>query len=683
MPLRIAVLALLLAPLRLFAGDFEVRNAPAWVDRAAVDYSAAVPRENVRWGTIALLDDHQVRVGNGPTVDYYRHVRRVTSPSGVQNASEVEFDFDPSYQRLSIHEIAILRAGQRIEALHASGIRVIEKEDESGDHLYDGMLTAIAFLDDVRPGDVLDYSWSLTGSNPLLAGHYADTFEITSHIPALRIRHRLLSTSGRQLRFRSTLPASAVRFATEPGRDGTIYTWERSNVPAIEVEDDTPDWFDPYDHIEVSEYPSWHEVALWADHLFTIDAASAAAVRKLAATIRSQTASRDQQIVAAIRFVQDDIRYLGIEMGRNSHEPHQPRAVLEQRWGDCKDKSFLLAALLRELGAEAWPALVNTHLRHSLDSVVPSPFAFDHVITAVTADGKTRWIDPTLSDQGGTLATIETPNDERALVIRKETTALTPIVTNEKGATRIDFAYVTRSWDAPTTLTVRSTYTGSDADVLRSDLASMSSADFARERINRLAANQPRIAASAPPEIHDDRDRNTIVVAEGYTIRDLWKNGEWTVAPQRIEDHLGAPDTVIRSTPLAFDFPLDLSENVTVDVPGLVEVETGDDVEETAAFRYESHVAREGNRITIRHSLHAKRDAIDVAAVPEHLSTINEIADGTGVTLTRRSPQLASMTPRPGTMMAGFLTVALAIGIAVGKLSEKRRRRPSETEINP
>src|SRR5262249_34189913 len=154
------------------------------------------------------------------------------------------------------------------------------------------------------------------------------------------------------------------------------------------------------------------EVAKWSDDLFKPDAASLADVEALAAKIRGEHAGRDAQIAAAIRFVQDDVRYLGIEMGRGSHEPRQPHATLVQRYGDCKDKAFLLALLLGRLGVEARPALVNSKLRHRLDEFLPSPFLFDHVITQVVDGKQTYWIDPTIAAQGGTLQTIDTPNDE-------------------------------------------------------------------------------------------------------------------------------------------------------------------------------------------------------------------------------------------------------------------------------
>jgi transglutaminase-like putative cysteine protease len=672
--LRPIIAALLfLAPALAFGSEYTIGPAPRWIDRLSVDTTATLPANEVRLGTYALLDDHQVSAGSA-TTDYHRRVRKVVSPAGVQNGSEIAFDFDPSYQKLVIHDITIRRGGELKQVLEPASIRVIEKEDGQSDHLYDGMLSAVAFLKDVRPGDILDYSWSLEGSNALLGGRFADTFDLTADVPTRLIRHRLIFPASRPLHYRSTLPG------IEPTIANGTYTWTRTNVPALDVEDNTPDWFDAYDHVQVSEFASWHDVALWADALFQMNDASRAAVAKLAGQIRAEHPQQRDQIAASIRFVQDQVRYLGIEMGRNSHEPHQPSEVLEQRWGDCKDKAFLLAALLRELGVEAYPALVNTKLRHNMDRELPSPFEFDHVITEVLVGSagriggatqkRTYWIDSTLADQGGTLDTIETPNDERALVVRKDTPALATIETNQKGSTSIAMTYTTKSWDAPTSLGVVTTYSGADADAIRASIAGMSLADIAKERINRLAVDQPKIAADAAPLIRDDRTHNVVVIAERYTVRDLWRDGFFAFTPHSIEDRLKHPDTVIRAMPLSFPYPLAIHQRVAFHLPAGVSVEgTGDEVS-TPAFRYLSNVADDGKTVTVDYDLRALRDGIAAKDVPDHLTRVNAILDGTGITLTRRT-RLEAATSLTKTAVPGSLLVLVLLAAAVRHRGKK------------
>jgi transglutaminase-like putative cysteine protease len=637
------VFACLLA-LPLYARDFDIRSAPAWAERVDADTSLNVAKEHVRWGIYDILLDHQVRVSGETESQYFRTVRKVLSPSGVQNASELELDFDPDFEHLTIHEVAIVRDGKRTNAIDVEEIRIIDKEDDADNKIYDGERTALVILRDVRPGDVIDYSWSLDGANPILGGKYTADYDLSRGVPVHRLRHRLIWPAGRPLQWRGADPHISTLGSEQ------VYVWERNDVDALDVEDAIPSWYEPWESVQVTEFASWNEVAGWATAMFQLDAKSTEEVKKLAAKIYGEHATRDDRITAAIRFVQDEIRYLGIEMGRNSHEPHQPWETLESRWGDCKDKTLLLVSLLRELGLEAWPALVNTTTQHRLDAKLPSPFLFDHVIAQVTDAGRTYWVDGTIADQGGTLRTIETPNDGRALIVRAETHGLAKVETNAKGSVVVNMTYTTTDYAKPTQLTVNTTYIGSDADGFRSELASMSIDDFAHSRINELAADQPKIEADGAPRIQDDRLRNVIVVNEKYRVSEVWKDGQWSWYPRVLESHLRRPGTMIRSMPLAFDYPLDVRQIVTLNFPEVMEVEKSTTVTETPAFRYDYVIDRNGKTVTIRQSLRAKRDYVAASEVPDHLMKLNAIASEIGYRFAPEGAQprvtkAASQTP--------------------------------------
>ena len=49
------------------------------------------------------------------------------------------------------------------------------------------------------------------------------------------------------------------------------------------------------------------------------------------------------------------MRYLGFELGTGAYAARPPDEVYARRFGDCKDKSLLLATMLRELGVEVVP----------------------------------------------------------------------------------------------------------------------------------------------------------------------------------------------------------------------------------------------------------------------------------------------------------------------------------------
>ncbi|MEA2344951.1 MAG: hypothetical protein QOF63_3120 [Thermoanaerobaculia bacterium] len=650
------------------AGQFEVRRAPAWIDAISIDAHAA--GSNARSGIEGLLDDHQARVAGANVDEYFRRVRQVVTSAGVQNGSELNIDFDPSFQRLVLHDVVVIRGNKRIDELARDEVRIIEKESDADESIYDGQLTALLFLKDVRPGDIIDYSWSLEGSNPLLGGRYADEFDFSASVSTRLMRHRLVWPKGRPLHV--SKPAQIA---------GDAWIWERRNVAATDAEDSTPEWYEPSEVVQVTEYGSWSEVAKWADALFQLDDASRDTIAGIADDIRKSNRTRDAQVVAAIRFVQDDIRYLGIEMGRGSHEPRQPAVVMNQRYGDCKDKALFLAALLRKLGVEAYPALVNTKLRRHLDDFLPSPFLFDHVITQVVDGGKTYWIDGTLADQGGTLATIDTPSDERALIVKPQTNALAKIVVQSHGSINVEeiisgsrgSGVVETDSDArhPTpdshrfTLAVTSTYSGRDADDMRAELSGQSLADVAKTHLNRYAADHPRIAAIGAPSINDDRTRNLIVLRERYAIRDLWTNGSWTYYPRAIEQHLTRPDTLVRSMPLSVDYPRNVTERLIIRGGANAQVEEDNSVVDSPALHYEQHVAR-GRDLVVTTTLRAMNDAVSVAQVPDHLAALNEMHDALAVTL---EPAKKSIASRAAELGGGIVLIGIVAALAI------RRRR--------
>jgi len=106
-----------------------------------------------------------------------------------------------------------------------------------------------------------------------------------------------------------------------------------------------------------------------------------------------------------LRFVQEEVRYLAIDFGHGAGMlPSGAGTVLRRRFGDCKDKSVLLTALLRALGLSARPMLVATSWRHAIARLLPSTACFNHAIVAFEFAGKKYFVDPTVIGQAGNLA---------------------------------------------------------------------------------------------------------------------------------------------------------------------------------------------------------------------------------------------------------------------------------------
>ena len=111
----------------------------------------------------------------------------------------------------------------------------------------------------------------------------------------------------------------------------------------------------------------------------------------------------EERTMAALEVVQTQIRYLSVSLGESSHRPTDPNTVLSRRYGDCKDKSLLLATMLRELGIKAEPVLLEAGSRRAMSRMLPSPLLFNHAIVKAVVKGEPYYLDPTRLGQAGRL----------------------------------------------------------------------------------------------------------------------------------------------------------------------------------------------------------------------------------------------------------------------------------------
>src|SRR5712671_1505085 len=98
-----------------------------------------------------------------------------------------------------------------------------------------------------------------------------------------------------------------------------------------------------------------------------------------------------EKVRAICEYVVRNVRYVSLSFGLGRYQPHAAAEVLANQYGDCKDKHVLLAALAQAIGFRAYPALISSSRK--IDSEVPSPSQFDHVITVIPVGQEWLWMD--------------------------------------------------------------------------------------------------------------------------------------------------------------------------------------------------------------------------------------------------------------------------------------------------
>src|SRR5574337_1160160 len=295
---------------------------------------------------------------------YFKKAIKILSEAGVENSSEISIDFDPSYQKLFLHSLKIIRNGQTIDKLQLAKFKVVQQEKDLDKHLYNGSLTAVSFLEDIRKGDIIEYSYSIKGFNPIFNGKYFGLYDVQYSVPIYNLLYKLIIPSNRTLTIKNK--GTEIKPSVQQSNSAISYEWKLNQVAALDVPKHTPDWYDPYPMVMISEFKNWKEVSDWARTLYPFNIELSPALQNKIEEIQKKNLTPESRTVEALRFVQDEIRYTGIEAGANSHKPHHPNQIFNQRFGDCKDKSYLLCSMLRKMNIEADPVLINTESRKAI-----------------------------------------------------------------------------------------------------------------------------------------------------------------------------------------------------------------------------------------------------------------------------------------------------------------------------
>ena len=572
--------------------------------------------------------------------EYTHYIRNIVNESGVQYASEVSVTFAPQFQQVIFHHIDIIRDGALLHRLLPDRIKVVQEETDADEFQYNGLKRAFFTLEDVRKGDRIDVAFSIVGFNPVFDNKYSDEFSFSSETAVCNYFKTIITTPERPLYIRTSNNAPAP---TELRRDDRlIYTWDNPSINADDTRSgsNVPSWFNSYPTVYITEFPGWSSVIDWGLNTFNHYSYPLPTGLKEKISYWKTRSGGDRVAFTslALRFVQDEVRYLGLEIGTNTHRPHPPAEVFDHRFGDCKDKALLLTAILQHENIPAYVALISTNARSRLTAVAPSPRAFDHAIVAIRQPGGTYdFIDPTLTAQRGQMADLFIPAYGYSLVLREGESGLQPVTPG-----KINDYSIIETLDAPwydsSHLAVTSVYTGGAADDIRSMFAEKSKKDL--EEIYR------KYYATLFDEVHpdraliyaDDSEKNMVTVRKHYSMSPVWKNGRngqryFDYIVKILDQNLPDPSDVRNDVPIALPYPFNVHYTLELALP---ESWTFDELHiKNNAYQFDFDPVVNGANISLHFSLRTFGDHIPAEAIRQYKEDYKNIADKISIRLSR------------------------------------------------
>jgi len=226
-----------------------------------------------------------------------------------------------------------------------------------------------------------------------------------------------------------TNPKTELKAVESTEGDRHVYRWERVALKttaerAEETEKAKTKVLSPDEVVDAEEgklpdvawttFKTWAAVGAWYRGLEGDRETPNDEVKTKVADLTANKTTEEAKVRAVYGYVSAQIRYIGVAFGVGRYQPHRSDAVMENQYGDCKDKHTLLASMLLALGLHPDAVLIGAGVR--FNAAVPSPSAFNHMITRVQVDGKEVWLDATAEVAPYQMLT-KTIRNKQALVV--------------------------------------------------------------------------------------------------------------------------------------------------------------------------------------------------------------------------------------------------------------------------
>ena len=369
-------LCLLTAPRLAQAGD-----APSWMHAVA---SAPLPAHDDKTDAVLLYSDQAVIVQSVDKIKtHVRLVYKILRPSG-RDYGMAAVSFNPHRKIAGLRGWCIPVQGKDYEVKDKEAVEVALPKI-AGSELISDVKEKLLQIPAPDPGSVVGYEYE-EDEQPMVL---QDVWMFQREIPGRELHYSLQLPSGWE--YKASWINSAEIKPTPGGNNH--WEWVMNDVKGIRKEEEMPPIEGVAGQMIVSFFPpggasrngftGWLEMGNWYSNLTNGRRDASPEITQQVAALTASARTPLDKMKALAQFVQNDIRYVAIELGIGGWQPHAASEVFVHRYGDCKDKATLLSSMLSQVGIESFYVVINSERGYVTPEVPANVGGFNHVVLAI------------------------------------------------------------------------------------------------------------------------------------------------------------------------------------------------------------------------------------------------------------------------------------------------------------
>lgn len=561
--------------------------------------------------------------------------RRLETMQAVHTEVPWRLDFRPGREQITLHWIRTWRGAASIDHPLAASMRVFD--DPATGATSQNRRTVLFMLEDVRPGDILEWCYTIASQPALLPEHCSAMFTLPVGAPVGKFHFSVRFKPSRDLRWKASVPEWQPAKTQE--NNEICWIWTQENYAGAPQEQNAPEWHVAHPWIQISDCSDWAMVG----QAFAVawpEQPADTALAEIVAQITGDAAGLRRQADRAIQLVQDEFRHVETAGDVDGGRPAPPEVVARRRYGDARDLSFFLAHLLNQLGAPASIVLVNTNFGRALADLLPAPGLFNHLLVEYCADDETRWVDVSRGMEGGASPRRCFRDYGAGLVIDGPCSDLVepPQKCVEPSVLKLHESFLLDTADGWSLLAVVVAARGSYADALRQELRNAGLEEMAAKRLRHYAERFGQARRVKALEHRDDGAANEFFLAEIFEVKGfLTLDGatgwfKFDINNDFLANTLRAPEGPRRAA-LGLPHPCELIHLIELHSVSLPIAAVQQRSVESDYLLFTRMRETMAGHWTMKLSLSTLADAVPAESLHEHRTTLTEIRGQSGWSL--------------------------------------------------
>ena len=344
---------------------------------------------------IVLLDDGEYVLNEDGTNVYRYHFRGlILKEEKKKEWSDQSVHFDEKRERMKLVWARTIRPTGEVLPLDPATVTIT---DPAGGGVSFGKGKIFSYtLPETDVGCIVEYLYEREEFDPFDKEMFFPRFYFQAYEPVRRSRMTVTIPKTKTLNYKAyRMPEGKGTPRIISGESAITYVWELTDVEPLIPEPSMPPYSAVVPSVEASLFKSWDYIFDWLTRLQERRIQVTPEIEQAVREITADAADQEEKVARIYHFIQQYIRYISIKGSIGSGwSGHEAFYTLQNKYGDCIDKSILFTTMLNVIGVKSEPIIILTNRAGVADRSIPS-MRGNHAITLVHLNGRDFYLDAT------------------------------------------------------------------------------------------------------------------------------------------------------------------------------------------------------------------------------------------------------------------------------------------------